>query len=476
MGRVLALIAAALTLWTAPGAEAAGERRALLIGIGGYRDLPRLQTPPVDLAGVAEALRRNGVQVSFAADLGAAALRRAVGVFAERLDGADVGLIYYTGYRTTVDGRDYLLAADALPEAARGADAGRNLAVAAVLGALERSTARRTALVLNVFSPGGRKGDSAQRRPSDLPPGVAVLYGAGPDDGGAYVDGRSLFADTFIKALTDSGPTVSDVFGRTARDVARLSGGGQTPWQAVPMDFRLAPSADDASTRQGREAKAGRGQRTVRPAAAPVRPAGGAPQTMPAFPWPPPQPTAFGVISRYLAAPDGGRDTLGGVADRIDGALQTAGYAERSFHAVPNGYAMVTRLERIRPDGRPDAERRWFGAAAPEEFSLSRYIQTLFFGDPGRYRLIVFVVTDETFAATGKEISSDEGERLLRGGFVTLPPRFNALPFTPNHKVTALVYEFEKPEGGEAKQLARSRLSALDHLNGAALLDALSRR
>lgn len=489
MKRLLQLFLA-VAVWATATPSAAESRQALVIGVGDYAELARLASPADDVDAVADALLANGFEVEILQDPTAKTLRMTVGDFAGRLQSGGTGLIYYVGYTATVDGRDYLLAADAAPEAARGVDPGANLAVVALLGALQRSGAAHVALVFNAHSPAQQDGASAERGPDDFLQGgpysrLATLYASGPPPaGGADAPkSQSLFAETFIRALDGKGPTARRVFDSTAAELTRVTVGGRTVWyrMAPGLDFELGaprppPIAAAAKPPPPRpepqptpQVSTDRGTADL----ASVAPAAGV-TPMPRFPWPPPKPAAFGVIPRGLIQAPGIKiETLGAVADRIDSALIASGYAERSFHAAPNGFAMVTRLERIRPDGRPDLDRRWLGVAEATEFSLERYLTALFFGDPGRYRLIVFVVTDQTFAATGKPLTSKEGDKLLTGGYVTLPSRFDALPFTARHDVTALVYEFEKPEGGEVRRVERSRLSALDHLNGADLIDAL---
>lgn len=492
--RRLLQIILALAFWATAVPSAAQTRQALVIGVGDYAELARLASPADDVDAVAGALRANGFEVEALHDPTAKALRKAIGDFSAGLQAGGVGLVYYVGYTSTVDGRDYLLAADAAPEAARGVDPGANLAVVALLGALQRSSAAHAALVFNAHSPAQQDGASAERGPEDVLQGgpysrLATLYASGPPAAAADAPkGQSLFAETFVRALEGKAPTARRVFDDTAAELTRVTVGGRTVWyrMAPGLDFALGRSpppqpAVAAKPSPQRPDPAPSPTEQVAPERGTTGVAGATPlpgaTPMPRFPWPPPKPAAFGVIPRGLIQAPGVKiETLGAVADRIDSALIASGYAERSFHAAPNGFAMVTRLERIRPDGRPDPDRRWLGAAEATEFSLERYLTALFFGDPGRYRLIVFVVTDQTFAATGKPLTSEEGDKLLTGGYVTLPSRFDALPFTARHDVTALVYEFEKPEGGEVRRVERSRLSALDHLNGADLIDALRRR
>ena len=193
----------ALALWAAAAPSAAETRQALVVGVGDYAELARLGSPVEDVDAVADALRANGFEVEVLRDPTAKTLRMTVGEFAAGLQAGGTGLIYYVGYTATVDGRDYLLAADAAPEAARGVDPGANLAVVALLGASQRSEAAHVALVFNAHSPAQQDGASAERGPDEFLQGgpysrLATLYASGPRPASAadVPKGQSLFAET----------------------------------------------------------------------------------------------------------------------------------------------------------------------------------------------------------------------------------------------------------------------------------------
>ena len=142
---------------------------------------------------------------------------------------------------------------------------------------------------------------------------------------------------------------------------------------------------------------------------------------LPRFPWPPPEPSSRLRLPRepFLDASD-----LDAAAFLLIEPLRKAGYWEYSFHRVPNGFALVTRLERINEDGSQAPEGLRYRLPSDEEpFSLSSYFERLFFAPQGYYRLIVFVVTDRPFTATGDPIEEREALRLLREGINTLPAK-----------------------------------------------------
>lgn len=82
---------------------------------------------------------------------------------------------------------------------------------------------------------------------------------------------------------------------------------------------------------------------------------------MPEFEWPPPRPSAQAVIPDSvlgMAGTDASR--LGQVDANISETLDASGYYDRSNYAVPGGYAIATRMERINRDGTPiEGDDRW---------------------------------------------------------------------------------------------------------------------
>ncbi|WP_454278923.1 hypothetical protein [Sphingomonas sp. Marseille-Q8236] len=192
---------------------------------------------------------------------------------------------------------------------------------------------------------------------------------------------------------------------------------------------------------------------------------------MPNFPWPPPAPSARATIS---AARFGRVQTLGEAADRLSSALERSGYTEIGYYAAPGGFALVTRIERMRDDGRPWSQVGRFDiesqASLPDPFTLSDYLTALLRAPPGRYRLIAFIVSDHITPSNGPSIGFNDVDRILENGSDRLDNQTKSQAFTPNHKVIALIYEFVRRRGEAATQAKPSRLEASQHLRGAQLL------
>jgi prepilin-type N-terminal cleavage/methylation domain-containing protein len=200
--------------------------------------------------------------------------------------------------------------------------------------------------------------------------------------------------------------------------------------------------------------------------------------SIPTFPWEPPQPSAFEIIPRDLLVGHDERPTLRHVAEILDLAFRRAGYGEKSYYSVPDGFAIASRLEQINPDGTPkDSSQRWSLDVTPVlHFSVSDYISALFKATPGHYRMVVFVVTPHPFKQNSKvKISPEDAKKWLAGGLNTLPQEIGARECTTDYVCTALIYEFRRVAlDHQAEFVDPSQLTGTIHLQKSGLLGALA--
>lgn len=196
---------------------------------------------------------------------------------------------------------------------------------------------------------------------------------------------------------------------------------------------------------------------------------------IPKFPWPPPQYSAFATIPRQLVAP-AAQPTLQSVAARLEQALDAAGYAERSFYWIPGGFALVSRMEQIRADATPmGAAQRWtVTMQKPRVASLDEYVKALFNAPPGHYRVIVFVVTNREFTATGRQPSPREAGDWLAAGLLRLPAQIGREKYNAEYYTSALIYEFVRDrDSQQATVKTPSDFLGRDHLEKAGVWRAL---
>lgn len=200
---------------------------------------------------------------------------------------------------------------------------------------------------------------------------------------------------------------------------------------------------------------------------------------IPRFPWPPPEASASSrVPSKFLMNPEGATN-LAEVAHTLETALNQSDYAERSYYAVPGGFALVTRLEQFNPDGtsKQTPERWAVDVAPPKVFSLASYLQALFMAKEGHFRIITFIVTSSPFIQSLQtEIRREEAMEWLATGIQILPYSLGKLPYTEHHYCVALIYEFEQPTRNHDPYFKKlSTLPGVEHLKRSQLWGILEK-
>lgn len=196
------------------------------------------------------------------------------------------------------------------------------------------------------------------------------------------------------------------------------------------------------------------------------------------FPWPPPHPSAYSVIPSRLLPSLTNKNHLKNVAEKLETAFDQAGYSQRKYYQVPEGFALVSQLEQFYPDGTPKTPPdRWVADYLPPTiFSLTSYLRVLFTANPGRYRIIAFIVTSEPFKESKETVTREEAMGWLGGGMIVLPKSIGKQPYTDQHYCTAYIYEFEQPDKDKKpffKPL--SNLTGKDHLKKSKLWAALKK-
>jgi len=244
--RAVILVAIFLLSATAFSAEAA-KRVALIIGTDAYVTLPKLANAATDAKGMSKKLRALGFDVILEVNAGRRAIGRALDAFENRLQDAEVGLVFYAGHGIQARGRNWLIPADAKVETESdlrfegiGADE--------FLRAMERAGTKLNIVILDACrdNPLPRRSRSATRGltvpviPAGIK-GTAIVYSAAPgqtaEDGPS--GGHGVFTGELLKVLDQPGLTLEKVFKETAARVAAATNGRQDPWinSSVKGDF-----------------------------------------------------------------------------------------------------------------------------------------------------------------------------------------------------------------------------------------------
>ena len=263
MAAALALVLCAAAL-ASPGFAAVPERRvALVIGNSAYTAVPPLANPQRDAKGVAAALKRLGFDVVEGYDLKMEEMTGVVREFAQKLDGAKAGLVYYAGHGIAVGDENYLIPVDASLRSEADLDF-RAVNVQLVLRQMQRDE-RVNILILdacrdNPFASQLAAKSRAVTRgltaiETQSASGILIAFATDPRatalDGER--DGNSPFTAALLKHIETPEVSITTVMDRVRADVWETTGKKQKPWtnSSIIGEFKLNPTLKLASVDPG---------------------------------------------------------------------------------------------------------------------------------------------------------------------------------------------------------------------------------
>jgi formylglycine-generating enzyme required for sulfatase activity len=254
----------------------ADKRVALVVGNGAYVHADKLANPVNDargVRGVRDALTGLKFDVIYGEDLDGKALRRMIGRFASRVDGADVAVVYFAGHGATFGDAPYVVPVDA-EFASLDEMSAELVAVEELIGDLRRAKGVRIAILdacrdnaaeqALKRSRGGApsRGLAPPKNPSGLIIAYATQHGATAADSGA--SGNSPFTAALLHNIAMPSLDVKDMFFKVGSDVNAATGGRQQPEISVSMfaQYALVPSVvkPDAGPSGGGAAMSGAAQ------------------------------------------------------------------------------------------------------------------------------------------------------------------------------------------------------------------------
>lgn len=291
-GLRISLILAALLFTAASVGTAAAEKRvALVVGNSKYESFATLANPANDAASVAKVLRSADFQVIEALDKSRLDLEDTVRNFMRQLDGADVGLFYYSGHAVQVDGRNFLIPIDAKLVGANDLDF-----EAFDIGNLQRYMEQRVKMRLvfldacrdnpfkgREFSTSGAQTRSlATRGLAMMRADVGTLIAYSTDPGDVALDGSagdmSPFTASFVKHALTPSLEIRRLLSQIRADVLQSTDNKQRPWEesSLTQDFYFTPprAAPIVVDMYRLDVEAG-GQPSIVAAPAPQQPEGG---------------------------------------------------------------------------------------------------------------------------------------------------------------------------------------------------------
>lgn len=217
------------------GNEAA--KIALVLGNGKYRVGP-LRNPVNDAHDMAQALKELGFDVIHGEDLSQGAMKRSIKEFGDKLGNGAIGLFYYAGHGTQIDGRNYLIPVDAKVTTA-SEFIGNSVEVNSVLAQMERAQSRVNIIILDACRNNpfvGSRSPVAGLASVKGASGTFIAYATAPDSVAADGDGRNgLYTSQLLNAMRIPGARIEDVFKRVRINVEAKSNGEQIPWESTSL-------------------------------------------------------------------------------------------------------------------------------------------------------------------------------------------------------------------------------------------------
>lgn len=198
---------------------------------------------------------------------------------------------------------------------------------------------------------------------------------------------------------------------------------------------------------------------------------------LPEFPWPPPPASTRLKLPRELVVAGQPAPTNGSVARRMEQALAANGYTQISYYAIPDGFAMVTQIERIDAEAASAAEQRWSIQIDPVKlipFSLGAYLDALLGKNGDSFRVIVFTFTPTPFVTAATPVAPETAMAWVEKGATALPAALASQPYDAAAASHALVYEFRISSLG-ARLQNPSAFTGDRHLRAAGILPVLER-
>lgn len=231
----------------------AEKRVALVIGNSAYKHAPALANPKNDAEGMAASLKRLGFEVLAGTDLDKPAMEKLLQAFAERLETADVALVFYAGHGLQVHGRNYLVPIDGKLD--RESDLAFQAVPLDLVQQLMEQGQRTNIVILdacrdnplarNLARTMGTRSTSIGRGLGETKAGVGTLIVYATQPGNVALDGEgknSPFTLSLLKHIEAPGLEIRQVLTRVRNEVIVATRDRQVPWDSSSLrgDFYFA--------------------------------------------------------------------------------------------------------------------------------------------------------------------------------------------------------------------------------------------
>lgn len=210
-------------------------RKALVIGIDGYKHIPRLATARQDAQAMTSSLSAAGFTVSQYLDIGEKDMRAALRKFAAEVEGGDEVAIFFAGHGVQLGGLNYLIPMDVSGES-EGQLREDAIPLQRILDDMNDRKAKLTLAVIdacrdNPFRTAGRSIGNAARGLSPTTPatGQIVIFSAGNGQraldslGPQDKERNGVFTRVFAQEIRKRGVPIDQVVRSARTEVVRLA-------------------------------------------------------------------------------------------------------------------------------------------------------------------------------------------------------------------------------------------------------------
>lgn len=231
-----------------PPSQNSERRVALVIGNGNYKEAP-LRNPVNDARDMASALKQVGFEVTHGENLSQNEMKRNIRAFGDQIRNGGVGLFYYAGHGSQINGVNYLIPVNAVITKAEEVEY-ESVDVGLVLAQMESANNRLNIVILDACrnNPFAQSFRSARNGLAsiDAPAGTLIAYATAP--GSVAIDGEGnngLYTSELLLAMRQAGNKIEDVFKRVRIAVQAKSNGKQIPWESSSLvgDFYFSGTA-----------------------------------------------------------------------------------------------------------------------------------------------------------------------------------------------------------------------------------------
>ncbi|WP_170122670.1 carboxypeptidase-like regulatory domain-containing protein [Mucilaginibacter oryzae] len=181
------------------------------------------------------------------------------------------------------------------------------------------------------------------------------------------------------------------------------------------------------------------------------------------FPFPPLSGYTLAVLDNEIFDKT---ETLGQMDKVLIRALTSGGYDERSYFIIPDGFALVTRIESITDDGSSIFNSERFAINELKSPTFSDF----FAPRSGLFRMFAFIVTNKPFNPSLKDADFEALKKLSRVGYNILPSDLANKKKGKDYFCTVLVYEFVSTKPNSKLTVQSAHLTAYEHLQRSKLL------